>query len=429
MTGLGQYPLWQGFAKKRSRIGNELTVEVLSHAARYLHGRPPSADVIILESADAIMPFRAEIDALAASATDRNVQFESATLASAMEHLQKKDEARVALLWSEADGTGNRLLVGLVPYRVSRGLYGSPFPIWHVWQHIHSYIGTPLLRGGYEQQAVRRFFALAEMQGAALVEFPLFEAEGAFDKALREVMASDDVRFHETDRHQRAFLRSELDGEAYLAANIRKKKRKEFNRLWNRLAELGALDFTTHEGGENIVEWIARFLTLEARGWKGKRGTAMKMRANERAYFEEICRGAHRAGTLHCTELTLDGKPLAMLASFRSGRGVFTFKIAFDESYSRYSPGTLLMLKAIGAFLSDDKADWVDSCAVPGHPMIDHIWAERRTMSSMLVTTDHAFSAPLAGWTTFAQRAEAAARAKLRVLYDRLQGDGNEQAD
>ena len=429
MTGFGQYPLWQGSAKKRSLLGDDLSVEMLSHAARYLHGHPPSADVVILESADAVMPYRAEIDALAAAAIDRNVQFESVTLASAMEHLQKKDEARVALLWSEADGAGRRLLIGLVPYRVSRGLYGSPFPVWRVWQHIHSYIGTPLLRGGYEQQALRRFLALADKQGAALVEFPLFEADGAFDKALREVASTDGIRLRETDRHERAFLKSDLDEEAYLAANIRKKKRKEFNRLWNRLADLGTLEFTTHEGGDNPDTWIARFLTLEARGWKGKRGTAMKVRANERAYFEEICRGAHRAGTFHCSELTLDGKPLAMLASFRSGGGVFTFKIAFDESYSRYSPGTLLMLKAIGAFLRDDKVDWVDSCAVPGHPMIDHIWAERRTMSSMLVTTNHFFTVPLAGWIAFGQRAEAAARAKLRVLYDRLQGDGNEQAD
>jgi CelD/BcsL family acetyltransferase involved in cellulose biosynthesis len=428
MTGLGKYPLWPGIAKKQPRVAGP-SVEVLSHAARYLHGRPPSADVVVLQSADAVTPFRAEIDALAASCADRNTQFESVTLGAAMDHLQKKDEARVALLWSEPDGTGRRLMIGLAPYFASRGSYGSPFAIWHVWEHIHSFISTPLLRAGYEQQAVRRFLAFAAAQGAALVEFPMFEAGGAFDNALRDVMAADGILHRETDRHERALLRSELDEEAYLAANIRKKKRKEFNRLWNRLAEEGRLEFAVHDGGSDVGTWVDRFLTLEARGWKGKRGTAMKMRANERAYFEEICRGAYEAGTLHCTELTLDGNPVAMLTSFRSGRGVFTFKIAFDERYARYSPGTLLMLKAIGVFLRDDKVDWVDSCAVPGHPMIDHIWAERRTMSSMLVTTPHPFSVPLAGWIALAKRGEAAARKKLRVLYDRLQGDGNEQAD
>ena len=87
------------------------------------------------------------------------------------------------------------------------------------------------------------------------------------------------------------------------------------------------------------------------------------------------------------------------------------------------------MLKLIGEVLRDNRTAWADSCAIPGHPMIDHIWAERRTMSSMLVTTPHSFSVPLAGWIALAKRGEAAARKKLRVLYDRLQGDGNEQAD
>ncbi len=428
MTGLGQYPLWQG-AGKKSMGEDAPSVEVLSHAARYLHGRPPSADVVVLESADALMPFRAEIDALAASATDRNVQFEATTLSAAMEHLQNKGDVRVALLWSEAGGAGRRILIGLVPYLVSRGHYGAPFPVWRVWQHIHSFIGTPLMRQGYEQQALRRFLSFANARGAALVEFPLFEAEGAFGKALREVMQADGISFRETDRHERAFLSSELDEESYLSTHIRKKKRKEFNRLWNRLAERGPLEFRTHDGGDNPDEWTAAFLALEARGWKGQRGTAMKVRPNERVWFEEICRAARRDGTLHCCELLLDGKPLAMLTSFRSGRGVFTFKIAFDEDYSRYSPGTLLMLRAIGAFLRDERVDWVDSCAVPGHPMIDHIWAERRMMSSMLVTTGHRFSAPLAVWVASAKHMEATARAKLRVLYDRLQGARHEQAD
>ncbi|WP_407950925.1 hypothetical protein, partial [Parvibaculum sp.] len=82
MTGLGQYPLWPGLAKKHPRATGP-SVEVLSHAARYLHGRPPSADVVVLQSADAMMPFRAEIDALSASSTDRTTQFDSITLAAA----------------------------------------------------------------------------------------------------------------------------------------------------------------------------------------------------------------------------------------------------------------------------------------------------------------------------------------------------------
>jgi len=49
--------------------------------------------------------------------------------------------------------------------------------------------------------------------------------------------------YAETEAHERAFLKAEMDGETYLATHMRKKKRKEFNRLWNRLAETGVLKF------------------------------------------------------------------------------------------------------------------------------------------------------------------------------------------
>lgn len=421
MTDLHRPSFMPPFRKAAARTAEQsLSVATLSHGARYLYNQPPSADVVILESADALSPYRTEIDALAAASVDANTQFESVTLAAAMDHLQRGAAVRVALLWSDPAGDGTRILIGLVPYQSQRGFCGLPVPAWRVWRHIHSFISTPLVRKGYEQAAIRRFLALADRSGAALVEFPMFEADGAFGKALEEVTGQQQRVCRDTGRHERAFLQSDLDEAAYLATHMRKKKRKEFNRLWNRLAETGDLKFETHDGGDNVAGWVRKFLLLEARGWKGARGTAMNERPNERAYFESICLGAHAEGNLHCSELMLDGKPLAMLASFRAGRGVYTFKIAFDERHSKYSPGALLMLKAIGAFLGDDRTDWVDSCAVPNHPMIDHIWAQRRAMRSVLVSSTHPLSPQFVSFAATALHLAAAAHAKLRTLYDNI---------
>ena len=417
MTDVRQPGFWHGLLRRAPVSSDSLSVVALARAAAYLHDAPPAADVVVLESADALSPYRAEIDALASASADTNSQFEYVALAAAMEHLQGGENVRVALIWSDADENGGRVLTGLVPYRAAIGFYGLPLPVWRVWRHIHSYISTPLLRGGHERQAVRRFLAFADMSGAAFVDFPLFDAGSAFAAALDDVAGRQHRPVAETDAHERAFLQSELSEEAYLSTHIRKKKRKEFNRLWNRLAELGELSFETHEGGGDPAPWIGRFLALEARGWKGKRGTALRADPAQRAFFENICFGAHAQGKLHCTDLTLDGKPLAMLASFRSGEGVYTFKIAFDEDYARYSPGALLMLKAIGAFLTDGRTAWVDSCAVPDHPMIDHIWAQRRAMRSVLVAGAHPFGPLSVRYAAAAMKLAASARAKLRDRY------------
>ena len=400
----------------RRIVEADFTVETLSHAARYLRERPPSADIIILESADALAPYRDDIEELARAAVDSNSQYEFYALAAAMEHLRGGKDVRVALLWSEPDGSGARELLGAVPYRITYGHLGLPLPVWRAWHHVHSSLGPPLLKRGQEMQAVRRFLALADRAGAAFVEFPMFEAGGAFDHALGEVAERQHRHIAETDRHERAFLKSALTEEEYLSAHIRKKKRKEFNRLWNRLSELGELRFSVHNG-HDAENWIDRFLKLEAAGWKGRRGTALKADAEQRAFFAKLCRGATAQGKLHCTEITLDGKPLAMLSSFRAGDGLYTFKIAFDEEYWRYSPGVLLMLKLIGEVLRDDRISWADSCAIPGHPMIDHIWAERREMRSVLVSTETSFSMPALRYAATATRLVKTLRTKLRKHY------------
>ena len=77
--------------------------------------------------------------------------------------------------------------------------------------------------------------------------------------------------------------------------------------------------------------------------------------------------------------LDLDDRPLAMLVNFLVPPGGFSFKTAFDEDYARFSPGVLLQQQNLD-LLDDPRIAWVDSCAAPGHPMIDSVWRERRAL-------------------------------------------------
>jgi len=398
-----------------------VSVETVSHAARRLLGQRVMSDILVLESADAVSAFLEDIQGLVSHVRDTNPQYEGDALQAAMTYLNARQSARVALLWSHADREGQRQLIGLVPYEEARFRFGLPVRSLSLWTHIHSFIATPLLREGHEKQALGLFMAYADKRGAGFVRLPLFEAEGAVDAALIKLAEDQGRILVESERHERAFLKSTAaSGEAYLAASMRKKKRKEFNRLWNRLSELGDVQFTITNGGDDISETIDRFLRLEAKGWKGKRGTALRVRPDEKRYFETICKAAYRDGKFHCTELTLDGEPIAMLASFIAGRGLYTFKIGFDESYGRYSPGALLMMKMIDGCLKDERIDWVDSCAIPNHPMIDHIWAERRAMRSVLVGTSHKASPLFVQYACLMMRLGDRLRHMARNLYNRM---------
>jgi len=68
-----------------------------------------------------------------------------------------------------------------------------------------------------------------------------------------------------------------------------------------------------------------------------------------------------------------------MLANFVAPPGVFSFKTAYDEDYARFSPGVLLQRENLDLLARAD-IDWCDSCASEGHPMIERIWREKRTI-------------------------------------------------
>lgn len=397
-----------------------LSVEPIAYATRFYLGWKPTRDIVVLESADAVAPFIGMLDALAEKSHDSNPLFEARTLQAAMQHLHEGAPVHVALVWSDAQGDGSRELIGAFPYQSRRFYLGLPLNIWSVWTHIHSFLATPLVAAGHEHDAIRRFMRYADQASAKLVRFPLFQADGAFGPALTEVLAERGLGQGETGHHERAFLDASMDGETYLATHMRKKKRKEYNRLWNRLAETGALAFETPDATLNLDRWLEDFLSLERSGWKGKRGTALAERTNEREFFESMCRDAQAQGKFHAAQIVLDGKPIAMLASFVAGRGAYSFKIAYDEAHARFSPGALLMMKVIGAFHDDPRIDWVDSCAIPNHPMIDHIWAERRAMRELNAATLHPASRWLVPYSVHMTQITDRVWAALRQLYHRL---------
>jgi CelD/BcsL family acetyltransferase involved in cellulose biosynthesis len=175
-------------------------------------------------------------------------------------------------------------------------------------------------------------------------------------------------------------LRSDLSADDYWETHVRAKKRKEIRRLQKRLAELGTVEQRLLNDGADLPRWCGDFLALEASGWKGREGSALASRPDDIAFFRASCAAAFATGRLHFLRIDLDGRAIAMLVNFRHGDGAFSFKIAFDEEMGRFSPGVLIEIANLHAVQDDPAIGWMDSCAAADHPMIDSLWAERRSI-------------------------------------------------
>lgn len=319
-------------------------------------------------------------DALALCAAEPNPFFESWYLLPALAAFDPGED--IALLRFEAGGE----LAGLMPFVRPRSYYGRPVPHLASWLHANCFLGTPLVAAGLERPFWRALLAWADDHAGAglflhLRDLPL---AGPLHEALGDVLDEQGRRTALVHREERAMLASDEAPEAYFEAALSGKKRKELRRQFARLSELGEVRIERSTDAEGLDAWIEAFLALELAGWKGLAGSALAAQPATAHLFRESINGAARRGRLERLTLSLDDAPIAMLATFLTPPGAFSFKTAFDERYARYSPGVLLQRENL-AILGRDDIAWSDSCAAADHPMIDHIWRERRAIGRLSI--------------------------------------------
>lgn len=287
------------------------------------------------------------------------------------------------VVWSRA----GRLL-GLFPARVERRRYGLTLPLLVGWTHPYAPLGSPLVDGEMCEPVINAWFhyIAREPHFPKLVLLPYCPVEGPFAAALTSALERRGGRTAFFDAHSRAVLAPGNERESYLAAAMDGKKRKELRRQRRRLAEFGTLTFEEARTRAAVECALDEFFSLEARGWKGRAGTAARCNRTVASFMDTAVGGLASEGKAQAVRLCLDGQPIAILLILRSGKTAWCWKIAYDESRARYSPGVQLLLDATGMLLRDRAVIRANSCATPHHPMIDHVWRERLALADWLIS-------------------------------------------
>ena len=388
-----------GLAGLARDVGELAHIELLANnrPERRLAIYPASAGFDLVE----------ELDHLCTRTVEPNVFFNPRFLAPAMPRLEDR-EVRLAVI-RDGDDYRSRLRL-LVPFSVERPAVPLGAPIMRTWSSPFGPIGTPLVDRDDPLGVVEDFFAMLSRPHLKLPKvfvLPDMRLDGPMASLLRTMSETRSLPLVTTGETLRPVLESDLDGEAYLKAALRPHHYREFRRLKRRLADTGRLEHRVARGPEEIRHAIESFLTLEMAGWKGRERTAMAIDRYRAAFAREAVHRLAEQDMCRIHALVLDGRTIASLIVFVEQGIAYTWKTAYDEALSAYSPGTLLMIEVTRQHLDDPNIVMTDSCAVPDHPVMGRLWMERRPVGTFVI-----------GLTPDADRATRQAASQLHLYRE-----------
>jgi CelD/BcsL family acetyltransferase involved in cellulose biosynthesis len=288
------------------------------------------------------------------------------------------DSTRASLLVAERE----REWIGAMPVHHTYAWHRIPLPGTVSWRTHYTYLGLPLLHRDHTGVAARALVD-AGVRRPRYLGLDLLDADGPVTEALEGSASALGFSTTILRRHERAALRRRAEPTDYV--DLKPKHRRERRRQRDRLCEELGSEIEAHDesGSERAV---ADFLRLEASGWKRAAGTAMSSLEGHAEMFRQVCRRFDASGRLQLLVLRAGERALAAKCNLRAGDGAFCFKIAFDESLARFSPGIQLELANIDFFHRDPQLKWLDSCAEPNNEMINRLWPDRRAVQVTAVT-------------------------------------------
>lgn len=348
-----------------------------------------------------------ELEHLCARSIEPNVFFNPRFLAPAMPRLEDR-EIRLAVI-RDGDEERSRLRL-LVPLSVEKAPMPLGVPIMRTWSNPFGPLGTPLIDRDDPVGVIEDCFTMLgrkHLQLPRVFVMPEVRLDGPFANILRSFASSRDLTLVTTNEIDRPFLESDLDPDDYLREAVRSHHLREYRRQRRRLQEQGPVEYHVARTPDDVRLGVETFLTLEAAGWKGRERTAMAIDRFRAAFAREAVYRLAERDLCRVHTLSVGGKPIACLIVFIENGVAYTWKTAYDEAYSGYSPGAQLMLDVTRTHLDDPNIDATDSCAVPDHPIMSRLWMERRKVGTMVI-----------GLTPEADRAARQAASQLHMYRE-----------
>ncbi len=326
-----------------------------------------------------------ELEYLSNRAMEPNIFCTGRFLAPAMPRMEDKT-IHMAILRDEANGRYRARV--LLPYSIERPGFSLGAPIIRAWANAFSPLGTPLVDAENAAESIDDFLdALGKPEAKlpSVLVLPDVRLDGQATQLFRAIAMSKNLPVMQTAEYERPKLESLLEGETYLANSVSRKHMRNLERLWRKLESEGEVVYKVARQPEEVRLRTEEFLLLEASGWKGRKRSALMNDRYRAAFAREAINNLAETDNVRIHTIDLNGQAIASLIVFVKAGEAYTWKTAYDEAYSAYSPGSLLMAQVTEWHLDDANIVRTDSLATPDHPLMSRIWTERYQMGTVII--------------------------------------------
>jgi hypothetical protein len=326
-----------------------------------------------------------ELDFLSRRVMEPNVFFTARILAPAMPRIDDRS-VRFALIRDE-NGSRSRMRL-LMPFSIEKPGFAVGPSVLRVWANPFGPLGTPLVDA--EQAAATIDDLLTALSAPDLrlpkvLVLPELRLDGPFAQLLKGVALARDLPLSISELHQRPMLQSTQYGDAYLRESMGAHHRRDIERQWRQLSQLGTLTYEVARQSDDVRLRLEEFLALEAKGWKGRKRTALVSDRFRAAFAREAIDNLSEVDGVRIHTLNLNGNAIASMIVFMTMGEAYTWKTCYDEDFAKYSPGKLLAARITDWHLDDLNIQRTDSCAIENHPLMSHMWKEREAMGTIIV--------------------------------------------
>jgi len=271
-------------------------------------------------------------------------------------------------------------------HRVARW-HRIPLPSISVWRGrglLPALVGTPLISSVRAHEAtVALLDSVARSPGSYFAAFECLVEDGPVFDAVRTALAESKLRSLRFEHTERAFLTRRPEND-YLEQAMGAKRRRNLRAQWRSLGEeAGAEPQIVERAVEQTA--VAQLIELEGQSYLAERGSVLSADPGQARFFAEMCAAFAARGRLQLLALRAGDKTIAMKCNILADPGVFYLKIAYEDSYARFSPGIQLEARMFTLFHERPQALWIDSCAAPHNQTFNRLLPGRRSLVTVTI--------------------------------------------